>query len=60
LPNYGKGKEPVLKVSLKPTSQPQESPLDFTAERENDGGMLTVKIGGKYEGSFKVTDASQN
>jgi hypothetical protein len=57
---FGKAKEPVLKVPLKATSAQQDNPLDFTAERENDAGLLTVRIGGKYEGSFRVTDPSQN
>ena len=57
---FGKGKEPVLKVPLKTISEEQENPLDFTAERQDDGGVLTVKIAGKYEAAFKVTDPSQN
>jgi hypothetical protein len=57
---FGKGKEPVLTVPLKEASVQQENPVEFTAERESDGGLITLKIGGKYEGSFKVTDPSQN
>jgi hypothetical protein len=53
---YGKDKEPVLRVPLKEISATQEHPLDLQAERKDDGGLLTLKILGKYEATFMVTD----
>ena len=57
---FGKSQEPVVKVPLKSASGQPDNPLDFSAERTDDGGVLTVKIGGQYEGTFKVTDPTQN
>lgn len=56
---YGKSKEPVMRVPLRTTSGKQENPLEFSAERRDDGGMLTLKFAGKYEASFMVTDPEQ-
>lgn len=53
---YGKDKEPVLKTALKPVSVPQENPLELTADRKEDGALLTFRFLGKYEASFMVTD----
>jgi hypothetical protein len=56
---YGKSKEPVMRVPLKTTSGQQENPLEFSAERRDDGGMLTLTFVGKYQASFMVTDPEQ-
>ncbi len=56
---YGKDKEPVMKVALKSVSGQQENPLDFSADRKDNGGELTLKIAGKYEAVFMVTDPEQ-
>jgi hypothetical protein len=56
---YGKTKEPVMRVPLKTTSGSQENPLEFSAERRDDGGMLTLTFMGKYQASFMVTDPEQ-
>jgi hypothetical protein len=53
---YGKEKEPVLRAPLKETSAKQDLPLELQAERKDDGGLLTIKILGKYEATFMVTD----
>jgi hypothetical protein len=53
---YGKGKEPVLIVALKPLDAVQSMPLDLAAEREGDAGKLTVKILGKYQATMSVTE----
>jgi hypothetical protein len=53
---YGKEKEPVLRAALKPASIAQDNPLELAAERRDDGGLLTLRILGKYEASFMVTD----
>ena len=53
---YGKAATPVLKVPLKSISATQEDPLDISAERQDDGGLITLKLVGKYQATFKVTD----
>jgi hypothetical protein len=53
---YGKGKQPVLQVPLKAISATQDSPLDVSAERKDQGGEITLKFVGKYEATFMVTD----
>jgi len=53
---YGKDKEPVMGVPLKSVSKPQENPLDLAAERRDDGGLITLRILGRYEADFMVTD----
>jgi hypothetical protein len=52
---YGKDKEPLFRVPAKSISG-QDNGLEFAAERRNDSGSLTLKIAGKYEASFAVTD----
>ncbi len=53
---YGKSKEPMLTVALKPMDAIQSMPLDLTAERDGDVGNLTLKILGKYQATFSVTE----
>lgn len=53
---YGKGKEPVLTVALKPLDAKQATPLDLEAERDGDAGKLTLKILGKYQATMSVTE----
>jgi hypothetical protein len=52
----GKGKEPLLTAPLKSISAKQENPIEMTAERKEDGGLITLRLLGKYEASFMVTD----
>ncbi|MBP9902405.1 MAG: hypothetical protein V9H26_14995 [Verrucomicrobiota bacterium] len=53
---YGKSKDPVLTVALKPLDAIQSMPLDLAAERDGDVGNLTVKILGKYQAKLSVTE----
>jgi len=53
---FGKDKEPILSAPLKAIEAKQELPLDLAAERESDSGRLTLKILGKYQASFQVTE----
>jgi hypothetical protein len=53
---FGKDKEPLLKVSLKAIDTKQESPLELDAERESESAQVSLKILGKYEAKFKVTE----
>ena len=53
---YGKSKEPVLIVALKPLDAIQSMPLDLAAERDGDVGNLTLKILGKYQAKLSVTE----
>lgn len=52
----GRDKEPLLTAPLKATESKQENPLDLDASREGDSGRLTLKILGKYEAVFTVTE----
>ena len=56
----GKDKEPVLRAPMKTISRQQEDPIEITAERKDDGGLITLRFLGKYEASFMVTDPDKN
>jgi hypothetical protein len=56
---YGKDKEPVTRTPLKSISGQQENPIEMSAERKDDSGVLTLKFLGKYEATFSVTEAEQ-
>lgn len=53
---FGKDKEPLLKVPLKKIEAQQEPPIDMSAERTGDEGRITLRILGKYEAGFLVTE----
>ena len=53
---FGKDKEPVLRAPIQTISSQQENPIEMTAERKDNGGLLTLRFVGKYEASFMVTD----
>jgi hypothetical protein len=53
---FGKGKEPLLTAPLKAIDKKQEVPVDLEAERESESGRITLKILGKYQASFQVTE----
>jgi hypothetical protein len=53
---FGKDSEPLLRVPLRAISTTQENPLEIGAERKSDGGLITLKILGRYEAEFMVTD----
>jgi len=57
---FGKDKEPVLRAPIHSISRQQESPVDMTAERKEEGGVVTLRFLGKYEASFMVTDPDQS
>jgi hypothetical protein len=52
---YGRSKEPLLHVALTQISDKQDNPIEVSAEQQGDGGLLTVKILGKYAASFSVS-----
>jgi len=52
---YGKGKEPVATAVVKSIDTKQDLPIDISAERESESGRVTLKILGKYQASFSVT-----
>ena len=58
---YGKEKEPIVKVPMKATtsSAAQENPIEISAERKDEGGLVTLRLVGKYEASFMVTEPEQ-
>jgi hypothetical protein len=57
---YGKDKEPVLKAPIHAISRQQANPVEMSAERKDDGGLVTLSFLGKFEASFMVTDPDQN
>jgi len=52
---FGKDKEPLFKVALKRIDAKQETPLEMDAERGDESAQVSLKILGKYEAKFKVT-----
>ncbi len=52
---FGKDKEPLFRVPAKSITG-EDKGIEISAERRNDSGLLTLKIAGKYEASFSVTD----
>ena len=56
---YGKDKEPVTRAAMKVISGQQENPIELSAERKDDSGVLTLKFLGKYEAAFSVTATEQ-
>ena len=55
----GKDKTPLLTAPLKTITQTQDNPIELTAERKDDGGLVTLRLLGKYQASFMVTDPDQ-
>jgi hypothetical protein len=55
----GKDKTPLLTAPVKTITQTQSNPIEMTAERKDDGGRITLRLLGKYETSFMVTDPEQ-
>jgi hypothetical protein len=57
---YGKDKEPVARAALKAVSgQAQDNPIEMTAERLDNKGLVTLKFLGKYEATFSVTEPEE-
>jgi hypothetical protein len=55
---FGKGKEALLGLPLKPATREQKSPLEFRAEHEGEtSARVTLALVGKYEASFLVKKA---
>ncbi len=52
---YGKDKEPVVRMALKPNSGQQDNPIEMSAERKDDDGLITLEFLGKYEVTFTVS-----
>jgi len=53
---YGKGKEPMLRVPMKPIQKTQALPIELSAEREYDSGKVTLRFAGRYEATFSLTE----
>jgi len=53
---YGKGKDPILATRLEAVESRQENPIELSAARTSEGATVTLKILGKYEARFDVTD----
>jgi hypothetical protein len=55
----GKDKTPLLTTPLKAITKTQDNPIEMAADRKEDGGLITLRLLGKYEASFMVTDPDQ-
>jgi hypothetical protein len=55
----GRDKTPLLTAPLKAITRTQDNPIEMTAERREDGGLITLRLLGKYETSFMVTDPDE-
>jgi len=54
---YGKGKQPLLVLPMRAVNRPGAAPVEFLAERDrDDAGQITIRLFGKYEGQFRVTE----
>ena len=53
---YGKDKEPLTRAPMKSISSAQENPIELSSERQSDRGLVTLKVLGKYEATFEVTE----
>ena len=56
---FGKDKEPLTKAPMKAISATQENPIEMSSERQDDRGVVVLKLLGKYEARFDVTDPDQ-
>lgn len=55
---YGKGREPLLEIMLKPAKGSQETPIDLEAEKGGDGTPLLVfHVADKFEGRLPLAHA---
>jgi len=51
---YGKEKEALLHVPLKPMSATPDNPIELSAQAQGEGVVLTLELLGKYTASFTV------
>jgi hypothetical protein len=51
---YGKDKEPLQHIALKPISASSSDPIELTGEQQGGGALLTLRLLGKQEASFMV------
>ena len=56
---FGKDKEPLARAPMKAISATQENPIEMSSERQDDRGVVVLKLLGKYEARFDVTDPEQ-
>ncbi len=53
---FGKDKEPILRAPMKAVTGSKDYPIDMSADKRDDGGVITLNILGAYETTFMVTD----
>jgi hypothetical protein len=53
---FGKEKKPILQLPLKAINEKQTTPVAVSAERESESGTIIVKLFGKHEARFQVTE----
>jgi hypothetical protein len=52
---FGKDKEPLVTAPFKIRETKPSTTIDLAAQRQSDSGRITVKLFGKYQASFDVT-----
>jgi hypothetical protein len=52
----GKDKEPLVTVPLKKVETQQELPIEIEGRKEDDTGVLTINLFGKYRAELKVME----
>ena len=52
---YSKGKETVTRLAMKPVANPQENPVEMTAERKDQRVLITLNFLGNYQATFPVS-----
>lgn len=53
---FGRRPQPLLRLPLRTVERSQDAPLDLTAERGVDEGILTLRLLGRYEATLRVTE----
>jgi len=53
---FSKEKKPILRVPLKTIDEKQTAPVSISGEKENESGTIIVKLFGKHEAKFQVTE----
>ncbi len=51
---YGKGREALLHLPLKPMTATADNPIELSAQAQGEGAVLTLELLGKYTASFTV------
>jgi len=54
---FGTDKNPLLTVPMKESESSQENPIEVSGERLDNSATITLKLAGKYQAKFNITNA---